>query len=154
MAEANGSRIYKVGRVGYDSGNVDAGGAYTGNLRTGKISPQGEDGLCLFRRVVMRIWRTGQFTITFTIYVDGVQTQILNSSGAKVPQTIVITKPAPVLPPEETVVECSISAQGTYIEVEADIVSTSITGTFLPEELECHYIPVRPTKARSNAQSQ
>ena len=151
--EQSGNKIYRVGRVGFDSGNTDAGGAYTGTLRTEKISPLGESGLCYFRRVVLRVFRTGAFTVTFKVYVDGAQTKIFNASSQKVDQTIVVTKAAPTISPDETIVEGEIAGKGTYIEVEMTILSTDGTGVFLPEELEVHFQPLREARVGS-AESQ
>lgn len=151
---ANEARVYKMGRVGFDSGATDPGGSYTATLRTEKISPAGELGYCHFRRIGFRIYRTGSFTLTAKVYVDGVQTQIFDSSSVKVNQTIVIEKTAPVLSPEETLVEADIDAKGSYVEVELTVSSGSVTGVFLPEELEVHYRPIRQARQTVAAESQ
>src|SRR5687767_9427184 len=111
-------RVYKFGRVGFDSGSSDPGGAFTATLRTEKISPAGEHGKCHFRRIAFRIFRTSNFTMSVKVYVDGVQTKVYDASSAKVDQVISIVKDAPTISPEETMVEGDINAQGTYIEVE------------------------------------
>lgn len=147
-------RFYKVGRVGFDSGNADAGGAYTGTFRSEKISPAGEFGLCQFRKVSFRILRTGAFTMTVKAYVDGSQTQRYNSSSVKVDQTVVIAEAAPTNSPEEKIVEVEIDATGTYIEVEVSIVSSQVTGVFLPEEVDVHYRPIRASRQRAGGESQ
>lgn len=147
-------RLYKFGRVGFDSGSADPGGNYTATMRTEKISPAGELGYCQFRRIGFRIFRTGSFTMTIKVYVDGVQTKIYDGTSAKVNQTIVIAKPAPVLSPEETLVEADIDGNGTYIEVELTVASSAVTGIFLPEELEVHFRPMRQARETVAAESQ
>lgn len=147
-------RLYKFGRVGFDSGSADPGGNYTATMRTEKISPAGELGYCHFRRVGFRIYRTGAFTMTAVVYVDGLQTTIYDASSNKVNQSIVITKTAPTNSPEETLVEADIDGKGSYIEVELTVVSNSVTGVYLPEELEVHYRPMRQARETVAAESQ
>ena len=74
------SRIYTIGRVGYDSVGNDAGGVFSANLRTERFSPAGEGGLVVFRRIQVRIWHAGAFSGIMRVYVDGVQTQAYNIS--------------------------------------------------------------------------
>ena len=76
VAESGGPHIYKVGRVGLDSGSQDDGGVYVGTLRTERSSPVGEDGLAHFRRVAVRVYHTGYFNMLAKVYVDGKQTQV------------------------------------------------------------------------------
>lgn len=147
-------RLYKFGRVGFDSGSADPGGNYTATMRTDKISPAGELGYCHFRRIGFRIYRTGAFTMTVVVYVDGVQTTIYDASSNKVNQSIVITKAAPTNSPEETLVEADIDGKGTYIEVELTVVSNTVTGVYLPEGLEVHYRPMRQARETVAAESQ
>ena len=151
-----GPIIYRVGRAGYDTGAKDvdpsSGYVYTGILKTERISPLGEDGLCYFRRVVLRIWRTGAFTVTLKFWVDGKRTQVFASDGSKTDQEVTVTMAAPVMVDDqtsvETIVEGSLMAQGTYIEVEISVDSDDITGVFLPETVEIHYLPVREVRGR------
>lgn len=152
--EAAGARIYKFGRVGFDSGSADPGGNYTATMRTEKISPAGELGLCHFRRIGFRIFRTGSFTITVKVYVDGAQTKIYDAGSNQVNQTIVITKSAPSISPEELEIEADINASGTYIEVELTVTSNNIAGLFLPEELNVQYRPVRQARETVAAETQ
>lgn len=147
-------RIYKFGRVGFDSGLADAGGNFTATMRTEKISPAGELGLCHFRRVGFRIFRTGSFTVTVKVYVDGVQTKIFDAASAAIDQVIVITKAAPAISPEETLVEADINAKGSYIEVDLTVNSNDVGGVFLPEELEIHYRALRQARQTVAAESQ
>lgn len=154
IVEANGARIYKFGRVGFDSGSADPGGNFTATMRSEKISPAGELGLCHFRRIGFRIFRTGSFTITVKVFVDGVQTKIYDASSNKVDQTIVITKSAPNISPEEAEVEADVDASGTYIEVELTVTSNNIAGLFLPEELNIHFRPIRQSRETVAAESQ
>jgi len=150
----NDPRIYKFGRVGFDSGSGDPGANFTATMRTEKISPAGDLGLCQFRRIGFRIYRTGAFTLTVKVYIDGIQTKIFDASSNKVDQTIVIAKAAPSISPEETLVEADIDGQGSYIEVELTVTSNNITGVFLPEELDIHYRPLRQARQTVAAESQ
>lgn len=150
----NDPRLYKYGRVGFDSGSADPGGNYTATMRTEKMAPAGELGYCHFRRIGFRIFRTGAFTMTVKVFVDGVQTTIYDSSSARVDQTVTITKTAPSISPEETLVEADIDGKGTYIEVELTVVSNAVTGVYLPEELEVHFRPLRQARATVAAESQ
>lgn len=146
-AQNAGSRIYRIGRVGIDSGTSDTGGSYVSTLKTEKFSPAGENGLCYFRRAAVRIWHTSNFTVTMRMYVDGVRTKVY-SGGVLVDQTVSITQAAPSTSPTETVVEASLQAQGTYIEVELELTSTNVNGVFLPEHIEIGYLPVKQSKSR------
>ena len=146
IPELNGSRIYKVGRVGYETGIQDDGGVYTGTLRSSKISPQGEAGWCKFRRVVLRIRHTSSFVMTVKAFVDGVQTTVYDQTdmtgGTVEDQVVVFTQDGPPAPPAETILQMDISAKGTYIEIELTCDSDEVFGTFLPESVEVHYYPI------------
>lgn len=146
-------RLYKFGRVGFDSGSSDPGGAFTATMRTEKISPAGEHGFCHFRRIGFRIFRTGGFTMTVRVYVDGVQTKVYDANSTKVDQVISIVKTAPSISPEETTVEGDIDAKGTYIEVELTVTSNNIVGLYLPEELNVHYRPLKQSSTQIPAES-
>ena len=150
VPELDGSRIYKVGRVGYETGTEDARGVYTGFIRSEKISPAGETGWCKFRRVVLRVRHSSTFITTMRVYVDGAQTQTYDQTdmtgGSKLDQEVVFTEAAPTDPPAETILQIDVSAKGTYIEIELECDSDDVFGTFLPESIEIHYVPVR--KAR------
>jgi hypothetical protein len=147
IGERGGSRIYKVGRVGIDTGTADDGGVYTGTLKTERFTPAGQDGLCYFRRVALRLWRTSAFALTMKVWVDERRTQVYDTTGHASDQTITITRGAPTFSPEETVVEASIWARGTSIQVQIEVASDSVTGIFLPEVLEVHYLPLRGVRA-------
>lgn len=156
--ESSGSRVYRLGRAGYDTGIKDVdpstGTVFTGTLKTEKISPAGEAGLCWFRRVAFRIWRTGSFVATITVWVDGVQTKRYDSAtSAWVDQVVSITKTAPDISPEETIIEAAIAAKGTYIEVQLVVDADDVTGVFLPESVEVHSIQLRPARSQSQAES-
>jgi hypothetical protein len=147
-AESGGSRVYKVGRVGLESGNQDTGGPYTATLKTERISPLGLNALLMFRRVACRIWLTGGYTVTMTVYVDGKQTQIYSATGVLMPQAITFAAGPPTTAPIETWIEASIRAPGTYVEVQLVIQSNSLTGIFLPAEMEVNFYPIRTAKER------
>lgn len=78
--DRSGSRVYTIGRVGYDSIGDDVGGTFSALLRTERFSPAGEGGLVVFRRIQARIWHTGAFSGVLKVYVDGAQTQAYNIS--------------------------------------------------------------------------
>jgi len=146
--ENTGSRVYKIGRVGLDSGTQDTGGVYTAVLKTERISPLGEVGLVVIRRVAVRIWRTGAFQATMKVFVDGAQTTTFDAGGNKVLQSVSFTAVAPTAPPIESWIEASVNAPGTYVEVELDVASNTLTGIFLPAEAEVHFYPLRRAKER------
>lgn len=148
-AENGGSRIYKIGRVGLESGSQDTGGAYTATLKTERISPLGLNALLMFRRVACRIWLTGGYTVTMTCYINGAQTQIYDVNGNLQPQSILFTAPAPPIAPIETWIEASIRGAGTYLEVQIVVQSNQVTGIFLPAELEVNFYPLRTAKERA-----
>lgn len=148
IIEAVGARVYQFGRVGFDSGTADPGGNFTATMRTEKISPAGDFGLCQFRRIGFRIFRTGSFTMTVKVYVDGVQTKVYDASSNKIDQVIVISQAAPSTSPEKTLVEADIDARGTYIEVELTVTSNNIVGLYLPEELDVHFRPLQQSSVR------
>ena len=148
-AESGGSRVFKIGRVGLDTGTTDTGGFYTATLKTERISPMGENTLLMFRRVACRVWRTGGFTTTMTVYVDGVQTKIYDTTGALVPQSVIFVAPPPSVSPIESWIESSIQAPGTYIEVQLSVRSDQLTAIFLPAEIEVHFYPIRTAKERA-----
>jgi hypothetical protein len=148
-----GSHLYKMGRVGFDSGNQDAGGNYTATFRTEKISPMNFDGVMLFRRILLRIYRTSPFVLTLTAYVDGTQTLTYDANGNLQLQSVVFNLAAPTTSPDKTLIEMAVAARGTYIELEGTVVSNTINGIFLPEEVEIHYDPLRTARAGAVAQT-
>lgn len=147
-AENTGARIYRIGRVGFDSGLQDAGGIYTATLRTDKFTPAGEDGLVQFRRVAIRIWHTGAYELVMRVYVDGVQTSyyVTNTVTA---QQVTFTRSAPTSSPAEQVEEADIEKIGTSIEIELVLNSDDVTGIFLPETIEIHGRVIRQSKSRT-----
>lgn len=146
-AENTGARIYKVGRVGLDTGTEDSGGVYTMRLKSEKLSPAGEGGLCSFRRVLLRAFHTGSFSGQIKVYVDGVQTQIL-VSDVLTNQVFAFSEGTPVNSPAEALVEMDIEASGSIIEVEVLVDSDAVVGTFLPESIWVGYRAIRPGRQR------
>jgi hypothetical protein len=146
------NKLAKVGRVGYDSGNQDTltGTAYTATFRTGRLSPDGQNALHYFRRVALRVWHTGSFTVIITLYVDGQQTTIPDSSktptpadpSPKKPQVVTYEVTAPSAP-KESVLLVDCEAVGVTLEVEVQVVSSSVSGAMLLESLLVHYRPLR-----------
>lgn len=147
IGASDGAGVYRVGRVGLDLGSADPGGVFTGVFKTERFSPAGEDGLCEFRRVVLRIWRTSGFTLTLTAWVDDAQTHTCTSGGAwTADQSLVISRGSPAVSPEEIVVEMEIRSRGTFIQVQGEILSSSVSAIFLPESLEVQYVPLRAAR--------
>lgn len=155
VGERNGNRVYRIGSLGLDGGNQDTdGNTYQAILRTDRFSPLGEGGLALFRRVSVRILRSGAYTITARVYIDDTQTQRyenVDAGSSLVDQVIVLTNTASAL--VEDVLQIDVSAQGTHISVELTIDSDDLTGVFLVESMEVHLYPVRPARGRA-AESQ
>lgn len=143
IAAKNDHKLYRIGRVGYDSGDQDPGGAYVATLKSERISPAGDHGYVHFRRIGLRVLHSGTFTITMRVYVDDVQTTIYNASSTAVAQEIVFTKTAPSSATAEALLEADISAKGTFVQVELEITSTNVSGVFLPEEVELHARAIR-----------
>lgn len=147
LPQLNSNGIYKVGRVGHETGAQDEGGIYTALLRSEKISPLGETGWCKFRRVVLRVRHTSSYSVKMRVYVDGVQTKTYDqtdmTSGTMVDQEVTFTGSAPTAPPAESILQVDITKPGTYIEVELQCASNGVTGSFMPESVEVHYIPLR-----------
>lgn len=152
VGRSDSNTVFKVGRVGYEQGD-DPGGAYTGRLLSGRISPLGPTGYVKFRRVAIRIRHTSSFTMTLQMYVDGTQTQIYDSSSALVDQTVVFVQAAPARSPTETILQCDLTGDGTYIEAEILVDSDDVQGVFLPELVEVHYQPLRKAR-QGDAESQ
>ena len=160
FGEAGSNKIYKIGKVGYDSGTVatsDPGSTeFTGTLTTERISPAGEDGLVRFRRVALRALKGGEWTVQFTVWVNDVQTQVYDNTVDSSPladQVITITNDADDLAEGEVIIEADIDATGTYIQVEVVLLSGNIKGYFLPESIEMHGQVIREAVSRATAES-
>lgn len=149
--QINGKRLHRIGRLLRDftstSEVADGGGAIVGTIRSERISPSGEHGYNLFRRVGIRFRHSSDFTFTVRVYVDGEQTQVW-ASGEETDQVVVRTVIAPTGDPIETTEEIDIVASGTYIEVEIEITAdpASVAGTYLIESVEIHYRSLRPAR--------
>jgi hypothetical protein len=152
VASDDGGRVFSLGRVGFDAAGSDPGGVYTGTLRTERFSPAGEGGLVHFRRVQVRCWHTGAFTITLTVYVDGVRTR-LYSGDTLVDQSITFVQAAPTVVGEdggtETILEAAIDAEGTYLEAQLVLDSDALTGVVLPESIPIGFRIIRPGLQRA-----
>jgi hypothetical protein len=85
--------------------------------------------------------------MTVTCWVDDKQTQVYATDGTLTPQTVVIARGAPLTEPEEIVVEVSILARGTSIQVQLEVPSNSVSGIFLPESIDIHFLPLREARA-------
>jgi hypothetical protein len=146
--------LYKVGRTGFDSGASDAGGVYVARMKTERQAPEGKHGLCQFRRIGLRVTRTAGFTATIKVWVDDKQTKRYDASSAAVDQTVVVVYGVPTIAPEETIIEVDINAVGTYIAVEMTLNSNEVSGTFMLDELNVHYRPLRKSRQTIAAESQ
>ena len=164
FGEANSNKIYSVGKVGYDSGDEATYDpnttAFTGTLRTERISPAGEDALVRFRRVVLRAYKVGSWKATIRAWVDDERTKIWDNDdesdtwGEQVDQEVVIEADEEDTGAGEAILEMDIDATGTFIQVEVDLLSSDIKGYFLPESLETHVQVIRETVSRDTAESQ
>ena len=164
VGQGNGPRIYQIGRIGYDtnpSGTDTGDKAYTANLETERMSPGGEDALIRIRRVVLRALALKTWKITMRVYVDDVQTQIWDNDetsatfGTQIDQEIIVESgPISETSEGEVIIEGDVDATGTYVQVHIDILSSDITGYFLPESMEVHLQPIRESKSRATAESQ
>ena len=155
FGEAGSNKIYKIGKVGYDSGATATfdpdSTVFTGEMKTERVSPAGEDGLVRFRRIVLRALKGGEWTVTFTIWVDDIQTQIYDNTQDSSPlinQTIVISNDADDLGEGEAVIEADIDATGTFVQVLVSMDSDDIKGYFLPESIEMHGQVMRQSRSR------
>ena len=149
LPQIDGTGIFTVGRVGYETGTQDTGGVYIGTIRSGKISPLGPTGYCKFRRLALRIRHNSSFTVTVRAYVDDVQTKVWDANSEQADQEVVFTQAAPTDTPAETVLQLDLTAAGISIEFELLLNSDEVQGMFLPESVEVHFYPVR--KARRAA---
>lgn len=151
--ESGGNRIFRIGRVGWDSGTADFGGVYTSTVRTEKQSPAGEDGLTLFRRVYIRTFHYGtNYSGTVKVYVDGVQTKVNKTGAAATDQVELFSNQyfdntfTPL--PTESIQEIAISKAGTYIEVEISLPSNAANGLVMIESILVGHIPIREGRQR------
>ena len=165
IGEANTNKIYKIGQVGYDSGSSSTEDPndtpFTGIIETERMSPAGEAGLVRYRRVALRAYKVGAWKATFTVKVDDEQTKVFDNTVYApdsttfplVDQTIEVESDPEDTGEGEVVIEADIDAHGTFIQVKVELVSTDITGYFLPESIEVHLQPIRQSKSRSTAES-
>jgi len=159
--ESDASFLYKIGMVGVDAGPYDTSGVagvtknvFTGTLKTERFYPAGSDGLCFFRQLALRVWRTGTFSVAIKVWVDDKRTQVYATDGSASDQLIVGTgaEHATVGTVEETRIEAGLRARGTSIQVELTVDSDDVSRVFLPETLEIHYLPLRAAR-RDTAKS-
>ena len=154
--DANGPKVYRVGRIGFDSGNQDiSANAYEAQMKTERFTPLGEGGLMHFRRVVIRILRNADWQMTVTVFVDEDQTQVYDDSVSTSPQTdqsVVISGTASGFGEEN--VEISIDDVGTSIQVQVDITSTDINGVLLFESMYVHGRPIKASESGDEAESE
>lgn len=142
--ERSGARVFKVGRIGYDSGTADLGShVYTGTYRTERIFPAGPGGLVKFRRVAIHLLASGSYTFTVKVWVDGART-VLGSGST---QTVSITGSPGTL--NEVTEEIEIEAMGSSIQVEITVDSDDVTGVFLIEAIMGRGRVVRQSATRT-----
>ncbi|KKL11886.1 hypothetical protein LCGC14_2541290 [marine sediment metagenome] len=147
IGAADGPTLYRIGQIGLDTGNKDAGtDVYTAILETERQYPAGRDALIHFRRVIVRLARNAVATITMKVFVDEVQTQYY-LSGVLTDQAIVFVLTGGG--EREDVIEADINAVGTSIRVLLEIDSDDLGGILLIEPIEAHGRVVRPAKSRA-----
>ena len=145
VGEVDGPIVYTIGTIGTDTGD-DGGGVFTGTLRTERASPMGEGGWGLFRRVSMRVLKSGSCTFKMRVYVDDAQTQIYDANSNLVDQEVTFTSAASAL--KEELFEFSLSQYGTHFSVEIELDSDDTTGVFLVESITVQLRPMRETQSR------
>ena len=144
VGERSGARIFKVGRVGFDTGTADLGShVYTGTFRTERISPAGPGGLVNFRRIAIHLMATGTYTFSVKVWVDGVRTIL----GDETTQDVTITRAVGGL--NEVTEEVEMEASGSHIQVEITVDSDDVTGLFLIESVSARGRVVRRSATRS-----
>jgi hypothetical protein len=142
VCPSNGNKIYRVGRIGYDTGNQDPGSTdYTGQVLTERQSPQGETGEVLYRGVVLRVLLSGTYTFVLRFYIDGTQTV----DGEGVAQEVTYTQ-ASGQQLGEYLFEAACRGKGTYFQIEVEVTSSDIDGVFLPESATVFYMPLSAAK--------
>lgn len=142
LGERSGARIFRVGRLGYDSAGTDAGShAYTGTFRSERVAPAGPDGLINFRRVAIHLYATESYTYTVTVWVDGVQTTL----GTGAAQTVTVSRT--VTTAGEFTDEIAIAAYGNHIQVQITT-SAGTNAPFLLETISAHGRVIRGTSDR------
>jgi hypothetical protein len=146
--ERNGSRIFRIGRVGYDQDTSDLpdtnAQVYTGTLRTERIAPAGVGSLINFRRVAIHLLVSGTYTFTVKVWISEEQTEL----GDDTAQTIVISETVAGGLREVTEI-CEIEGVGSHIQIELTVDSDDITGVFLIERIDSHGRVVRSSANRT-----
>lgn len=144
VGERGGARLFKIGRVGFDVGSLDAGlNAYTGTLRSERIFPAGPGGLVNFRRVVVHLMTNGSYEFTVKVWVDDRRTRLGDGSL----QNITIAGSASGL--SEVSEEIEIDSEGSHIQVEINVDSDDVTGIFLIESVMARGRIIRQSSTRS-----
>lgn len=144
VGERSGARIFRVGRIGFDSPGDDLGShTYTGTFRTERIFPVGPGGLVNFRRVAIHILASGTYTFTVKVWVDGARTQLADGST----QTVTVTGGEGAL--NEITEEVEIEAEGSHIQVEVTVDSDATSGLFLIEGIDARGRVIRRSETRS-----
>lgn len=174
VLENAGARFFQVGRIGLDTGapggwkdeqleaDQTGGQAYTATLRTDDQSPLGEAAKVLYKRVVLRVRRSGGFTLVMRAFVDGVQTQKWDntvSPSVKTNQSVSFTSSSfsePVAGEDEVenILEMAIDVKGTFISVEIVVTSSDQTGgLLLLESCFAHYYQLGVARTDAAAES-
>lgn len=148
VGERGGGRIFRVGRIGFDSPGDDLGShTYTGTYRTERIAPAGRGGLVNFRRIGIHILSSGTYTFTVKIWVDDDRTV----DGVGAAQAVTITGGDGAL--SETTEEVEIDAEGSHIQVEITVDSDDTTGLFLIEGIRARGRRIRRSSGRTGEAS-
>lgn len=146
--ERAGARIFKLGRIGFDSGTQDLGSTvYTGTFKTERAAPAGPGGLVNFRRVAIHLLSSGTYTITVKVWVDDVRTTLADGTT----QTVSISGGLGAL--AEITEEVEIEAEGSHIQVELTVDSDNTTGVFLIEGIAARGRVIRSGSTRSGEAS-
>lgn len=146
IGAADGPTLYRIGQVGIDTGNQDSGATtYTTILETERQYPAGRDALIHWRRVAVRLWRTGAVDILMRVYVDEVQTQYF-SAGVPTNQEINFSLTGGG--EREDIIEADINAVGGSIRVYLEIDSVDVESVLLIEPIEAHGRALRPARSR------
>lgn len=129
--ERDGARVFRVGRVGFDTGTSDPGSnVYTGTYRSERMAPAGNGGLVNFRRVAIHLLASGSYTFSVKVWVDDERTEL----GSGSTQTVSISGSPGGL--SEVTEEVEIEANGGHIQVEVTVDSDDVSGIFLIEKIE------------------
>ncbi len=147
IGAADSPTLYRIGQVGIDTGNTDSGAAiYKAILETERQYPAGRDAVVHWRRVAVRLWRSGAVDLLMKVFIDEVQTQYF-LAGVATDQEIAFSLTGGG--EREDVIEADINAVGASIRVLLEIDSDDVAAVVLIEPIEAHGRPLRQAKSRA-----